>query len=308
MSNDIRKFNRFELKYILSLEEAERLKKDLKYYIVPDKYGNAGAYTLSSLYYDSPDYKFYWEKIEGIKFRRKVRIRRYVTGEAFDENSKVYVEIKQRIDRVTQKRRVPMSYKEATNLIENYEYPKNFDEKDKVVLDEIIEMSKVNNLRPSAITTYDRQAFFWTDNDAWLRVTFDTFVSYKKNDLDLTHSQAEWFMLPPKFCILEVKANERIPLWITELVSSHNIKLIRVSKYCQALESAKVFPKSLYNTDFVITSSNFRPNLTPNPSQIPGSFFQNAREWRRGEGEQEEKDESEIWVGKIEEEELELVV
>jgi SPX domain protein involved in polyphosphate accumulation len=58
-------------------------------------------------------------------------------------------------------------------------------------------------------------------------------------------------MLPPKFCILEVKANEKIPYWITELVSSHNIKLIRVSKYCQALESASVFPKSLFNTDFV---------------------------------------------------------
>jgi SPX domain protein involved in polyphosphate accumulation len=45
-------------------------------------------------------------------------------------------------------------------------------------------------------------------------------------------------MLDDNFCIMEIKANEKIPYWITELVASHNIKLVRISKYCQALESA----------------------------------------------------------------------
>jgi SPX domain protein involved in polyphosphate accumulation len=43
-------------------------------------------------------------------------------------------------------------------------------------------------------------------------------------------------MLSPELSILEVKANEKIPYWITELVASHGIKLIRISKYCQAVE------------------------------------------------------------------------
>jgi hypothetical protein len=38
VNKDIRKFNRFELKYILSLKQAENLKKDLQNFVVPDKY------------------------------------------------------------------------------------------------------------------------------------------------------------------------------------------------------------------------------------------------------------------------------
>jgi hypothetical protein len=189
--------------------------------------------------------------MEGIKFRRKLRIRRYVDEKPFTNDSKVFVEIKQRLDRVTQKRRVPMTYLEAINLIDNHIYPKKYEKSDEVILDEIIEMSKTYNLKPKAITTYKREAFMGTDHDAGLRITFDKFVSYNQKDLDLKNTNSQGFMLSPKFCILEVKANEKIPYWITELVSAHNIKLIRVSKYCQALEAASVFPKSLFNTDFV---------------------------------------------------------
>jgi hypothetical protein len=39
MSDTIRKFNRFELKYILSLKQAEELKKDFANYINVDSNG-----------------------------------------------------------------------------------------------------------------------------------------------------------------------------------------------------------------------------------------------------------------------------
>jgi hypothetical protein len=52
-----------------------------------------------------------------------------------------------------------MKYFEAINLIDNHIYPEKYDEKDKLILDEIIEMSKTYNLEPKAITTYNRQAF-----------------------------------------------------------------------------------------------------------------------------------------------------
>lgn len=176
MDAAIKSFNRFELKYLLTLEQMEALKKDLAAYVIPDKHGDGGGYRLSSLYYDTPDYRFYWEKIEGLKYRRKLRIRRYVTNEAFTDESMVYVEIKQRYDRVTQKRRVPMRYKDAIALIEDNIYPENYEPEDKPVLDEIIELVRLYDLKPAAITTYDRQAFFGTENDIGLRVTFDTNV------------------------------------------------------------------------------------------------------------------------------------
>jgi len=81
LSHTIRKFNRFELKYLLTLQQAEEFKVALKAYLKPDEHGD-GRYALTSLYYDSPDLRCYWEKVDGVKFRRKLRIRRYETDEA----------------------------------------------------------------------------------------------------------------------------------------------------------------------------------------------------------------------------------
>lgn len=256
MSKVIHNFNRFELKYILTLEQVEELKKDLIKYVIPDSHGKWWKYTLSSLYYDTHDYRFYWEKIEGLKFRKKIRIRRYVTDDKFDENSLVYVEIKQRIDRVTQKRRVWMTYKEAKLLLEEEIIPQNYREEDKEVIEELLAMVKKDNLRPAAITIYNREAFFGTENDIWLRITFDTDVSYKQKDLDLIDAQPEWHMIPPNYCILEIKADDKIPYWVTELAANHGIRLIRVSKYCQALETAWLFPESVFNINGQLNNIN----------------------------------------------------
>lgn len=114
-----------------------------------------------------------------------------MTDESFTEDSLVYVEIKQRIDRVTQKRRVAMSYHDAKNLIEQYEYPESYDPKDQTTLDEIIELSKSAHLEAKIITLYDREAYFGTDHDAGLRMTFDTDIAYQKKSLDLARTESE---------------------------------------------------------------------------------------------------------------------
>ena len=81
LSITLRTFNRFELKYVLTLQQAAQFKQDLRRYLTPDKHGNDnGRYALSSLYFDSPNLRCYWEKENGIKFRRKLRLRRYETG------------------------------------------------------------------------------------------------------------------------------------------------------------------------------------------------------------------------------------
>ena len=74
LSHTIRRFNRFELKYVITLQQAARFKAALRPYLLPDDHGD-GAYTLSSLYYDSPDLRCYWEKVDGVRFRRKRRTR-----------------------------------------------------------------------------------------------------------------------------------------------------------------------------------------------------------------------------------------
>jgi hypothetical protein len=65
LNHTIRKLNRFELKYIINLQHAERLQTALRAFLVPDEHGkHNGCYTLTSLYNDSPYLHSYREKIQ----------------------------------------------------------------------------------------------------------------------------------------------------------------------------------------------------------------------------------------------------
>ncbi len=241
LNHAIRKFNRFELKYIITLAQAERFKTALKAYMHPDEYGNNGKYSLTSLYYDSPDLRCYWEKEYGLRFRRKLRIRKYETGKPMAEETPVFLEIKQRVDRVTQKRRVVLSYGDALRLCNDRKLPENSNE-DQTVLDEMYVLLWQYNLRPVSIVRYDRQAFIGTKYDLGLRVTFDTDLTFQSHCLHLHEAPSALPMLSPNQVVMEIKVNERIPTWLTELIADHNLRMIRVSKYCRSIDTAQKTP------------------------------------------------------------------
>lgn len=242
LSNIVRKINRFELKYMVSIQEAQQFKKDIQAYLVPDPNGDAGGYyNLSSLYYDSPGLRFYWEKIDGIRYRRKLRIRHYENSHPITPTTPVFVEIKQRLNRVTQKRRVVLPYDAALRLCTHRQAPDHHP-KDAPVIDEILSMAWQYDLRPASVVRYARQAFIGTDYDIGLRVTFDKDLRYRANPLDLNVNDGDLRMFPAERVIIEIKANERVPYWLTELVAQNNLNLMRVSKYCRSIEMAERAP------------------------------------------------------------------
>lgn len=240
LSHAIRRFNRFELKYLLSLQQAEIFKKSLRAYLLADEHGNGnGRYALASLYYDSPDFRCYWEKVDGVRFRRKLRIRRYETpGSPLTRDTPVFVEIKQRLDRVTQKRRVILPYGEALRLCNQRQYPEQVAAEDKAVVDEIYAFVWQYNLRPVSVVRYERQAFIGADYDIGLRVTFDTALRYQVHQLRLEEEASSLPMVSPDRTVMEIKVNERIPYWLTEMIAAHNLRVIRISKYCRSIELA----------------------------------------------------------------------
>jgi len=242
LSQTIRKFNRFELKYLITLQQAEQFKSALRAYLVPDEHGNNnGRYALTSLYYDSPDLRCYWEKEYGLRFRRKLRIRRYETDDPLTEETPIFLEIKQRIDRVTQKRRAVLTYGNALRLCNDRQLPECAPE-DRATLEEIYVFLWQYNLRPVSIVRYDRQAFIGTEYDIGLRVTFDTDLSFQSHRLHLHEGPSSLPMLSPNQVVMEIKVNERMPIWLTELIADHNLKMVRISKYCRSIEAAQKMP------------------------------------------------------------------
>src|SRR5690625_6199182 len=65
-------FRRKEQKYLISSQQYLELVDRMQPYMRPDKYGVDGKYTISSLYFESPDRKIYYETKNKLKFRQKL--------------------------------------------------------------------------------------------------------------------------------------------------------------------------------------------------------------------------------------------
>ena len=249
--NAIRTFNRFELKYVMPLKQAEAFRQDLLLYMSPDLNGTAsGNYRLGNLYYDSPDLKCYQEKEDGVRVRRKLRIRYYETDDLFTEEKPVFVEIKQRIDRVTQKRRTVLPYFDALRLCNDRVLPDHMDE-DKATLEEIYAFVWQYNLRPSMIVRYTRMAFVGKCFDIGLRITFDTSLICQPYPLRLHEQLMELPILDAGHVIMEIKVNDRIPIWLSQLIGKHNLKMVPFSKYGRSIALSLATPTFYRKNVFV---------------------------------------------------------
>ena len=227
----IRRFNRFELKYILPVARCAKLIEELKQHLPPDRHGGERGDPIVSLYYDSPQLDCFWAKIEGIRFRRKVRLRIY-PGDDITAVSKGSIEIKQRVNKTVQKRRLELPLEQAERLCEGGLSFEGLDEMDTQVASEVTYLSRLLDLRPAAITAYCRRAFEGQEENAGVRVTFDTFVASRIHALSVRAPATNRLILPADYCIMEVKADDRVPEWATSLLARHDCQLSRVSKYC----------------------------------------------------------------------------
>ncbi len=261
----LRTFRRFEIKFVVPESIASAFGQALEPWMQPDLNGPVGGYGLESLYYDSADLRFYWEKIDGTLFRRKIRIRRYVdvhvdgaTPHA-DDTMPVWLEVKQRYDRVTQKRRVPMRLGEARSFLDRRIRPT---EADAPILDEVDVLVRESGLIPTVVTGYHRTALVGTDHEPGLRVTFDRNLYFRRNELSMTTTGPEGPLLPPGWVVIEVKVNDRLPGWLSDLIAEHGLSVTRISKYVQAVERAELAPPSVFHhipqSDSVPTAESAR--------------------------------------------------
>lgn len=262
-------FNRFELKYLVPVEEAAVIRDELGERMDRDLHSPVGGYGVWSLYYDTPQLRFYWEKIEGLKFRRKLRIRHYGGPDEVTDASPVCVEIKQRVNRVTQKRRITLPYGVARQLCDGREMVRH-SAKESAFVQEVLELIVRLNLQPTAITGYQREALVGRDADTGLRVTFDRRVRGRDRDFHFgTETPENRFTIPPHLSVMEIKVNERTPHWITDLAARRNLNLVRVSKYVQSVEAFGKAPRSVFH----VNEADYPP---PTPTPTPG---QSAQQW-----------------------------
>src|SRR5688500_10353792 len=61
-------FNRYEIKYLMPRVAVPELREQLARRLDLDSHAVNGGYGVWSVYYDTRDLRFYWEKIEGLRF------------------------------------------------------------------------------------------------------------------------------------------------------------------------------------------------------------------------------------------------
>lgn len=229
---------RHELKYLIRQEQQQELMAELSEYLTIDTHAQAdGQYPITSLYFDTTDHKFYWDKVEGHRVRRKIRVRTY-GNQDMSPDTLCFLEIKQRVDKLIRKRRVQLPYAQAVAFATMDEPPADLEPVARRVMQEVHYLQRTLDLQPACVVRYNRLAMEGNVLYPDLRVTFDTNLRSRVHDLTLlsTDYADNSFFLRPDFAVMEVKINNNVPYWLTQMLNRYRCRLQRISKYCAALE------------------------------------------------------------------------
>lgn len=249
--------DRLESKFLIPLGVRDKLIGEIQQYTGYDEEaGGTSCYPIISQYYDNRLRDCYWEKQRGQKSRRKLRIRVYGS-----ENGKVppttFIEVKHKHYGRGSKRRLRLPMSDALSLASgNKELMLSsggdLSRYERMVVQEILDLVCNRDFEFLCTMRYDRQAFVGGDDAPDLRITFDTGIACRFEELDLRadDERFEHYIIPKDHAIMEVKTNTVVPPWVRDLVGRHHLVRRGFSKFCTALEQHDpVVRDALYRDD-----------------------------------------------------------
>lgn len=243
------------MKFVITAAQRAALMDKLDPHLRPDANADETAYyPIVSLYYDNPERDCYWEKIQSLQSRRKLRVRIYGSLDGGLPPTG-FIEVKHKQDGRGVKRRVQMPYTEALRTGEGH-WPQgvNLRETDKRTIQEVHDLINRRGFRPIMAMRYDRRAYASADPTSDLRITYDTGIAFRMDNLSPVPNdmnfKPEDYMYPSDISVLEVKITGTIPYWLSCLIAESGCRLQSHSKYCNALEIADPVLRSMLAPNF----------------------------------------------------------
>ncbi len=238
---------RAEYKYLVPNDLVDEVRDYIRPYTELDPFSGklpSAEYTVRSVYYDTLRFQCYDQKLDGLKARRKFRIRGYGTCE---DDSLTFLEIKRKDMELIEKSRAPVLYKDVDTLlssgdIDRYVQLLGPGGEEKRDARRFLFHYKGLGLRPAALVVYEREAFFGK-HDRSLRLSFDKdlrgamFPSLQMlydNDC-LHHAMAHYFTLEVKFF------RRALPQWVKSLVNRYELPRMALSKYTICVDNERGF-------------------------------------------------------------------
>lgn len=236
--------NRFEIKYLTDLRRTMGVRAEVGRHLRRDpdaaSFGPLAQYQVWSCYYDTAGLRSYWEKLDGVSDRRRLRVRTYGPADRIGDATPAWVEIKHRTDRVIRKHRARMPYAEALALCRGVE-PEHAHPDDVATVERALAMAAANPLRPVVAVGYSREAFV---GPGGLRITIDSHIRGRDRDLHLAWGGGRP-LIDADLAVVEIKVDDVLPRWVADMVARHDLHSLRLSKYCLAIEAVDGMPRSL---------------------------------------------------------------
>lgn len=225
---------RFEFKYRISYHEYLNVRSALLPYLRMDYYTARNPekrYFVRSLYYETPAFQVYSEKLSGDTNRVKFRLRTY--EQEFERASNIRVEMKVRRGESLAKYHtfVPKETYSA------YMQSGHWGDVENPVLIEFERYTYVKALRPAVLVDYLREGYE-SRGDEGIRITFDHQV--KSAHEKILFPESPFFRVHhPHEVVLEIKCRDYTIPWLKKIVHDNGLKLVANSKYTQAIEASR---------------------------------------------------------------------
>lgn len=214
-------FKRYEIKYLLSIQEKEFILETMKPYMRLDRYGHS---TIRNVYFDTDTFRLIRRSLEKPVYKEKLRVRSY---KAAKENDNVFVELKKKYKSVVYKRRLVLTEAQtwecfqkdiplpaSSQIANEIEYFRNY----------------YKPLYPKVFISYEREAYETIDGSDF-RVTFDENILYREDDFSLASGIYGTPILNEGETLMEIKAPNAIPLWLGRKLAEMQIFKTSFSKY-----------------------------------------------------------------------------
>ena len=225
-------FKRYEIKYMLTLEQKQKALQAIEPYMALDKYGLT---TIRNIYFDTDNYRLIRHSIDKPAYKEKLRIRSYSQAKP---DSTVFVELKKKYQSVVYKRRISLPELEAMEWVMRERHC----HKDTQISEEVdYFLDYYETLHPTVFLSYEREAY-WNTAGGDFRVTFDDTILCRQDDLSLESEVYGTPLLPDGMVLMEIKCTCGLPLWMTRVLSKEHIYKTSFSKYGTAYQTM-IYPQ-----------------------------------------------------------------
>jgi len=217
---------RHEWKHEINYLDLLTLRTRLNAVMTRDAHAIDGKYEIRSVYFDNAKDKALLEKIDGVNYREKFRIRYYNGDTSF-----ITLEKKSKINGLCSKDSCFITKEEAEKLIHG-DLTWMMDEKnDRPLCKELYSKMMSQGLRPKTIVDYTREPFVFPAGN--VRVTIDYNIRTGEFRTDFLNPDTITLPAGDSPILLEVKWDEYLPDIIKDAVALKGRHQAAFSKYAQ---------------------------------------------------------------------------